>query len=114
MINGEVRAPNCYLDALETLKRQYYAYLFDRVAGFTIGGEGITRKIGDVVSEASNPTASCAASSTHRPPTQSTSTPSCNCSVTPSPTKPKRCCATRRAASNSPSNKQSKSGSRPT
>ena len=55
MINGEVRAPNCYLDALETLKRQYHAYLFDRVADFTIGGEGITRKIGDVVNRGLEP-----------------------------------------------------------
>ncbi len=54
MINGEVRAPNCYLDALETLKRQYHAYLFDRVADFTIGGEGITEIPATSSTEASN------------------------------------------------------------
>ncbi len=36
MLDGEIRAPNCYLDAVETLHRQYVAYLVDRVADLTL------------------------------------------------------------------------------
>lgn len=36
MLAGEVRPPNCYLDAIETLQRQFIAYLVDRIADQTI------------------------------------------------------------------------------
>ena len=50
MISGEVRAPNCYLDAGETLERQYNAYLIDRIADRTIRmDEPIEDRIGNVM-----------------------------------------------------------------
>ena len=49
MINGEIRAPNCYLDARETLQRQFNAYLLDRIADLTIPGGSIDRRISEVM-----------------------------------------------------------------
>ena len=49
MINGEVRSPNCYLDARETLQRQFNAYLLDRIADLTIPGGSIDRRISEVM-----------------------------------------------------------------
>ncbi len=49
MINGEVVAPNCYLNAGETLQRQFNAYLLDRIADLTIEGNSPDRKIGEVI-----------------------------------------------------------------
>ncbi|MEW6474309.1 MAG: DEAD/DEAH box helicase [Actinomycetota bacterium] len=37
MIAGEIPAPNCYLDAIEILRRQYLAFLIDRAAEGTAG-----------------------------------------------------------------------------
>ena len=54
MINGEVRAPNCYLDAQETLQRQFNAYLLDRIADLTIEGEPIDRRLGNVMNRGFN------------------------------------------------------------
>ncbi len=36
MIAGDIRPPNCYLDAIDTLTRQYFAYVLDRVADRSI------------------------------------------------------------------------------
>ena len=56
MIAGEVRAPNCYLDAGETLERQYNAYLIDRIADRTIKmDEPIEDRIGNVMQGGVNP-----------------------------------------------------------
>ena len=56
MIAGEVRAPNCYLDAGETLERQYNAYLIDRIADRTIKmDEPIEDRIGNVMQAGVNP-----------------------------------------------------------
>jgi ATP-dependent helicase YprA (DUF1998 family) len=56
MIAGEVRAPNCYLDAGETLERQYNAYLIDRIADRTIKmDEPIDDQIGFVMKAGTNP-----------------------------------------------------------
>ena len=50
MISGEVRAPNCYLDAGETLERQYNAYLIDRIADRTIRMDDLIEdRIGNVM-----------------------------------------------------------------
>ncbi|WP_395155595.1 DEAD/DEAH box helicase, partial [Ilumatobacter sp.] len=49
MISGDVRPPNCYLDAVETLQRQYIAYLFDRMADLTIDAEPLPTQIGQVI-----------------------------------------------------------------
>jgi ATP-dependent helicase YprA (DUF1998 family) len=46
MIAGDVRPPNCYLDAVETLQRQYLAYLIDRVADRTIDAPPLPHEIG--------------------------------------------------------------------
>lgn len=45
MLAGEIRPPDCYLDAIDTLKRQYVAYLLDRVADLTIDATPIDRTI---------------------------------------------------------------------
>ena len=46
MISGDVRPPNCYLDAVETLERQYIAYLIDRMADLTLEAEPLPQQIG--------------------------------------------------------------------
>jgi len=43
MISGMVRPPNCHLDAVDTLKRQYMAYLVDRAADGTIADAPLPR-----------------------------------------------------------------------
>lgn len=45
MIAGDVRSPNCYLDAAETLRRQYVAYVLDRIADSTIDAEPLPDQI---------------------------------------------------------------------
>lgn len=59
MIAGEIVAPNCYLDAIEILRRQYLAFLIDRAAEGAAGslsaaGE-MPRTIGEVVSKGLQP-----------------------------------------------------------
>ena len=49
MISGDVRPPNCYLDAVETLQRQYLAYLIDRMADLTIDAEPLPHQIGPLM-----------------------------------------------------------------
>ena len=46
MLAGDVRPPNCYLDAGDTLKRQYIAFLLDRVADLTIDARPMPEQIG--------------------------------------------------------------------
>ena len=46
MLAGDVRPPDSYLDAVETLQRQYVAYLMDRVADNTIDAPPLPRQIG--------------------------------------------------------------------
>lgn len=45
MIAGEIVAPNCYLDAIEILRRQYLAFLVDRAAE---GSGGLIPTAGDM------------------------------------------------------------------
>jgi len=45
MIAGEILAPNCYLDAIEILRRQYLAFLVDRAAE---GEDGPLASAGDM------------------------------------------------------------------
>ncbi len=45
MIAGDVRPPNCYLDAIETLQRQFVAYLLDRAADRTIDAPPLPHQI---------------------------------------------------------------------
>ncbi len=45
MIAGEIGAPNCYLDAIEILRRQYLAFLVDRAAE---GADGPIPQAGDM------------------------------------------------------------------
>lgn len=49
MIAGVVRPPNCYLDAAETIHRQYVAYVLDRMADLTIVAEPIPPQISAVM-----------------------------------------------------------------
>jgi ATP-dependent helicase YprA (DUF1998 family) len=49
MLAGVVRPPNCYLEATETLERQYVAYLLDRIADRSIDGPALTNRIGDLM-----------------------------------------------------------------
>ncbi len=51
MIAGEVRPPNCYLDAFDTLKRQFFAYLLDRVADLKIEAPPLPREIGMLLND---------------------------------------------------------------
>lgn len=55
MISGEVRPPNCYLDAAEILRRQYFAYLIDRTAEGTIAAPPMPREIGHVMATGLDP-----------------------------------------------------------
>ena len=52
MLDGEIRTPNCYLDARETLFRQYNAYLLDRVADRTIDALPLARRMSRVMAGA--------------------------------------------------------------
>jgi len=49
MLAGDVRPPNCYLDAAETLQRQYVAYLIDRVADQTINAPALEQHMGKLI-----------------------------------------------------------------
>jgi ATP-dependent helicase YprA (DUF1998 family) len=49
MISGDVRPPNCYLDAVETLERQYIAYLIDRMADLTLEADPLPQQIGPLM-----------------------------------------------------------------
>ena len=49
MLAGDVRPPNCYLDAVEILQRQYVAYLMDRIADGTIAAPKLPRQIGQLM-----------------------------------------------------------------
>jgi hypothetical protein len=49
MLAGDVRPPNCYLDAVEILQRQYVAYLMDRIADGTIVAPKLPRQIGQLM-----------------------------------------------------------------
>jgi hypothetical protein len=49
MLAGVVRPPNCYLEATETLERQYFAYLMDRVADRSVDGPVLTNRMGDLM-----------------------------------------------------------------
>jgi ATP-dependent helicase YprA (DUF1998 family) len=59
MIAGEIAAPNCYLDAIEILRRQYIAFLIDRAAegpGGALPAAGdMPRTIGEVASKSLQP-----------------------------------------------------------
>lgn len=52
MLAGEVRPPDCYLDAADTLRRQYVAYLIDRVADLTIDAPPLPHRIAAVMNGA--------------------------------------------------------------
>ncbi|MBS1837096.1 MAG: DUF1998 domain-containing protein, partial [Actinobacteria bacterium] len=49
MISGVVRPPDCYLDAGETLRRQYVAYLMDRMADGAIDAAPMPNRVGDLM-----------------------------------------------------------------
>jgi ATP-dependent helicase YprA (DUF1998 family) len=55
LIAGEVRPPSCYLDAVEILRRQYFAYLIDRAADSTIDIPLMPPKIGPVMARGLDP-----------------------------------------------------------
>ena len=55
LIAGEVRPPSCYLDAVEILRRQYFAYLIDRAADSTIDIQPMPPKIGPVMARGLDP-----------------------------------------------------------
>lgn len=49
MLAGLVRPPNCYLEASETLNRQYIAYLMDRIADGSIAANPLPLKVGELM-----------------------------------------------------------------
>ncbi len=49
MLSGDVRPPSCYLDAVETLQRQFVAYMIDRVADQAIEAPVPAAKIGSLM-----------------------------------------------------------------
>ena len=49
MLAGSVRPPNCYLEASETLDRQYIAYLVDRIADGQIAAHPLPVKVGELM-----------------------------------------------------------------
>lgn len=51
MLAGTVRPPNCYLEATETLRRQYVAYLIDRMADRAINADPPQEQIGAVLAD---------------------------------------------------------------
>ncbi|MBX7159500.1 MAG: DEAD/DEAH box helicase [Acidimicrobiia bacterium] len=55
MLAGEVRPPNCYLDAIEILRRQYFAYLVDRSVDGGIETAPMPRKTGVLVNSGLDP-----------------------------------------------------------
>lgn len=55
MLAGAVRPPNCYLEASETLRRQYLAYLVDRVAQGQIVANPMPNQIGVLMRGAYEP-----------------------------------------------------------
>ncbi|MCD9625295.1 DEAD/DEAH box helicase [Rhabdothermincola salaria] len=52
MLAGVVRPPNCYLEATETLERQYVAYLIDLIAKGTVAGPPLANRVGDLMKRA--------------------------------------------------------------
>lgn len=52
MLAGEVLPPDCYLDALDTLRRQYVAYLLDRIADLTLESPPLHHRIATALSGA--------------------------------------------------------------
>lgn len=52
MLAGVVRPPNCYLEATETLERQYVAYLIDLIAKGTLAGPPLANRVGDLMKRA--------------------------------------------------------------
>ena len=52
MLAGVVRPPNCYLEATETLERQYVAYLIDLIARGTVSGPPLANRVGDLMKRA--------------------------------------------------------------
>ncbi|MCB1029533.1 MAG: hypothetical protein KDB24_17405, partial [Microthrixaceae bacterium] len=52
MLAGDVRPPNCYLDASEILQRQYIAYLVDRTADGAVDAPLLPRRISKLMKNA--------------------------------------------------------------
>ena len=52
MISGAVRPPNCFLDATETLRLQYVAYLMDLVADLTLDAPTLSGRVRDLMAGA--------------------------------------------------------------
>ena len=55
MLAGVVGPPNCYLEATETLNRQYVAYLIDRVADGSIEGPMLPNRMGELMKSGFEP-----------------------------------------------------------
>jgi hypothetical protein len=49
MLSGEIRPPDCYLDALDTLRRQYIAFLLDRIADLTLDSPPLDLRVASVM-----------------------------------------------------------------
>ncbi|MCP3935641.1 MAG: helicase, partial [Actinomycetia bacterium] len=45
MLAGDVRAPSCHLNAKDTLERQFFAFVLDRIADLTLDVEPLGREI---------------------------------------------------------------------
>jgi replicative superfamily II helicase len=55
LLAGEVRPPSCYLDAVEILRRQFFAYLVDLAAEGTLPAPQMPPKIGAVTAAGRKP-----------------------------------------------------------
>lgn len=51
MIAGTVRPPSCWLDAIEILRRQYFAFVLDRAADGSIAVPAMPHRIGALVKD---------------------------------------------------------------
>ena len=51
MIAGTVRPPSCWLDAIEILRRQYFAFVLDRAADGSIAVAAMPHRIGALVKD---------------------------------------------------------------
>lgn len=51
LIAGAVRPPNCWLDAIEILRRQYFAFVLDRAADGTIAAPAMPNQMGKLAKD---------------------------------------------------------------
>ncbi|MEZ5249962.1 MAG: helicase-related protein [Ilumatobacteraceae bacterium] len=91
MLAGEVRPPNCYLDAIEILRRQYLAFLIDKSARGEIAAPPMPQRMGLAVPKGLDHGGWMPRSCRHRSSTRRhCRVSSSRCSPMRSPTRPRR------------------------